>query len=154
METILANDSRSSSFGTLGADVRSETNLSSAMARILELSRRLREPREYHEGCCEVIAEYFQSPYFVLHSEISGRRFEKTVHFGTVPAETWQQLCSLPIVECVSSQKPTLNLFEERNSSTRMAVITTPVRGIANDSVGVACILVVTKDGSTAENRL
>ena len=154
METILTNDSRSSSSGTIGADVRSEASLTSAMARIWELSRRLNEPREYQENCCEVIAEHFQSPYFVFHSEISGRRFEKAVHFGTVPAETWQQLCSLPIVECVSSQKPSLNLFEERNSSSRMAVITTPFRGTANDSVGVACILVVTKDSTTAENRL
>jgi biotin carboxyl carrier protein len=154
METIQANDSRSSSSGTISADVRNEASLSSAMARILELSRQVNEPREYHDNCCEVIAEHFQSPYFVFHSEISGRRFEKTVHFGTVPAETWQQLCSLPIVECVSSQQDSLNLFEERNSSTRMAVITTPVRGIANDSIGVACILVVTKDASTAENRL
>lgn len=154
METIQATDSRSLSSSTLTADARSENSLSLAMARILELSRKLNDSREYHEHCCEVIAEHFQSPYFVFHSEIDGRRFEKTVHFGTVPSETWQQLCSLPIVECVSSQKPSLNLFEERSSSTRMAVITTPIRGIANDSVGVACILVVTKDSSTAENRL
>lgn len=154
METFQANDSRSSLSGTLCADVRSESSLSSAMAKILELSRKLSDSREYHESCCEIIAEHFQSPYFVFRSELGGRRIEEIVHFGTVPGETWQQLCSLPILECISSQKSSLNLFEERNSSTRMAVITAPVRGVANDPVGVACILVVTKDANAAEARL
>jgi hypothetical protein len=100
------------------------------------------------------IAEHFCSPYLIVKLDLEGRPFEHSVHFGDIPAETWQQLCSMPMLECISTQKPQASFFAEKNSGTKMAILTIPVQSRDNCPVGIAGIVIQTSDATAAKQHL
>lgn len=103
---------------------------------------------------CRAIAQHFGSPYLQLKTEIDAKPFEHVVQFGDVPEDTWRQLCSLPILDCVSSQKPQASFFAERTSGTRMAVLSLPMQSKDGAPIGVAAIAIQTSDATAAKQRL
>ena len=102
----------------------------------------------------QAMAQHFCSPYFIVKLDIDGRPLEHAIHFGDIPAETWQQLCSVPMLECISTQKPQASFFAERSTATRMAVLTLPVISPEAFPVGVASIVIQTGDATAAKQHL
>lgn len=102
----------------------------------------------------QAMAQHFCSPYLVLKLELEGRPFEHAIHFGDIPAETWQQLCSVPMLECISTQKPQASFFAERSTGTRMAVLTLPVSSNEKGPIGVASVVIQTSDATAAKQHL
>lgn len=102
----------------------------------------------------QAIAQHFCSPYLVVKLDLDGRPFEHAIHFGDIPAETWQQLCSVPMLECISTQKPQASFFAERSTGTRMAVLTLPVQSPERGPIGVASVVIQTSDATAAKQHL
>jgi len=102
----------------------------------------------------QAIAEYFCSPYLLIKLDLEGRPFEHAVHFGDVPSETWQQLCSMPMLECISSQKPQVSFFAEKNAGVRMAILTIPVHSRDRGPIGIASVVIQTGDATAAKQHL
>jgi hypothetical protein len=102
----------------------------------------------------QAMAQHFCSPYLILKLDLEGRPFEHAIHFGDIPAETWQQLCSVPMLECISTQKPQASFFAERSTGTRMAVLTLPVSSAEKGPIGVASVVIQTSDATAAKQHL
>ena len=102
----------------------------------------------------QAMAQHFCSPYLILKLDLEGRPFEHAIHFGDIPAETWQQLCSVPMLECISTQKPQASFFAERSTGTRMAILTLPVSSAEKGPIGVASVVIQTSDATAAKQHL
>lgn len=102
----------------------------------------------------ESIAEYFGAPFAMIRADVDGERIEHEHCFGDVPAETWQQLCSVPMLECMSTQENQASFFVERTTGTKTAVIAVPTSLATGGPIGVACVVVSAEDATAAKRAL
>lgn len=107
----------------------------------------------YSEGIGS-IARYFGAPFAMIRADIDGERIEQEHCFGDVPAETWQQLCSVPMLECMSTQENQASFFVERTTGTRTAVLAVPTSLAVGGPIGVACAVVPAEDANAAKRTL
>jgi hypothetical protein len=133
---------------------KNDSSFQRSLTYIKSLAGRSTDVRRLLVEGSQAIAQHFCSPYMVLKVDIEGRPFEHAVHFGDVAAETWQQLCSVPMLECLSTQKPQASFFAERTSGTRMAVLTLPIPSEKQSPLGVASIVIQTSDATAAKQHL
>lgn len=107
----------------------------------------------FSEGI-ESIGICFAAPYAMIRANVDDLRIEHEHCCGDVPAETWQQLCSVPMLECLSTQEKQASFYVERTTGTRTAVIAVPTSRSAGGPIGVACVVVPAEDAIAAKRVL
>lgn len=148
-ESNISKDNRSSN-----TSVKGDSSFQRTLSLIKSLAYGPTDMRKSVTEGSQAMAQHFCSPYLVLKIDLDGRPFEHAIHFGDIPAETWQQLCSVPMLECISTQKPQASFFAERTSGTRMAVLTLPIQSVEKGPIGVASVVIQTSDATAAKQHL
>ena len=133
---------------------KQESNFQRTVNFIRALAIQSMDTRKNIIDSIQAIAQYFCSPYLTIKLDLDGRPFEHAIHFGDIPTETWKHLCSLPMLECISTQKSQVNFYAEKNAGTRMAILTVPVQSRDHGPIGIASVIIQTGDATAAKQHL
>jgi hypothetical protein len=98
----------------------------------------------------EAIAHALGAPYISIKIDIDGVPNEWDFHCGDTPMETWRQLCSLSMLECLSTQSNQASFFVERTTGVKTAVLAVPTNSLNPSAVGAACLVVPTENADAA----
>lgn len=102
----------------------------------------------------DAIANYFGSPFASIKVNIDDSPIEYSFHRANTPGETWRQLCSVPMLECLSTQSNQVSFFVERTTGTRTAVFVLPTNATNPSAVGAACLVVRADNAAVAKRFL
>jgi hypothetical protein len=102
----------------------------------------------------DIIARTFGSPYVWIQIDIRDTRIEYCHHRGEIPTQVWQPLCSVPMLECLSTQVHQASFFVERTRGAKTAVLAVPTCYETVGSVGAACMVVPAENAESAKRMI
>ncbi|MFN9712524.1 MAG: biotin/lipoyl-binding protein [Planctomycetota bacterium] len=102
----------------------------------------------------DAIAAFFEACFVSIQVNIGGAPVEYRSHREDKPADILQQLCSVPMLECLSSQTKQASFFVERATGTRTSVFVVPTSSETSETVGAACLVVYAENAEVAKKLL